>query len=266
MKHAKPGSMDVEVVPVLLAECVPSSADSLVSTNVADDMENEQTWPTEEEMAGALCSTGEDGVPNAKKGTTPKRIKRIPKGMSEYQASWIVDESDDDENENEEHEEGDKIGGGQIDEDEEMVPLDDAADIENERKSVVAFQELDMEEEQKQCVIFISLVHSSARLMARPIAADLHHGASALRKSRMPSLSQMKLIPHKISRHACGSRGTAGCNPSVRVHGTPMRTCLASTHVYLSLRTLSALSGTCGVSWRTVVSRFGVLMLNDLIC
>ncbi|KAG1763801.1 hypothetical protein EDD22DRAFT_1042766 [Suillus occidentalis] len=116
-KHARPG------------ERVPSSADSLVSTNVADDMANEQTWPTEEEMA---------------EGTTPKRIKRIPKGMTEYQASWIVDESEDEDQDEERDGEG-----GPIDEDEEMV-LDDALDMESERKSVVAFQELDMEEEQKQ--------------------------------------------------------------------------------------------------------------------
>ncbi|KAJ8596585.1 ribosome biogenesis protein tsr1 [Rhizopogon salebrosus TDB-379] len=146
-KHSKPSAMDVEVAPVLLAERVPSSADSLVSTNVADDMANEQTWPTEEEMAGALHDKGEGEVPDAEKGTTPKRIKRIPKGMTEYQASWIVDESED---EDEEHAEGNEAGLGQIDEDEEMVPLDDTLDVESERKSVVAFQELDMEEEQKQ--------------------------------------------------------------------------------------------------------------------
>lgn len=144
--------MDVEAEPLLLAERVPSSADSLVSTNVADDMANEQTWPTEEEMAaGALQGTGDGEVPDAKKGTTPKRIKRIPKGMTEYQASWIVDESED-EDQDEEREDRDGEGGP-IDEDEEMV-LDDALDMESERKSVVAFQELDMEEEQKQCVLF----------------------------------------------------------------------------------------------------------------
>jgi pre-rRNA-processing protein TSR1 len=153
--------MDVEVAPVLLAERVPSSADSLVSTNVADDMANEQTWPTEEEMAGALHDKGEGEVPDAKKGTTPKRIKRIPNGMTEYQASWIVDESED---EDEEHGEGDEAGLGQIDEDEEMVPLDDTLDVESERKSVVAFQELDMEEEQRQYVLLFSLVQFVCRI------------------------------------------------------------------------------------------------------
>lgn len=148
-KHARPGGMDVEAEPVLLSERVPSSADSLVSTNIADDMANEQTWPTEEEMAGALQGTGEGEVPDAKKGTTPKRIKRIPKGMTEYQASWIVDESED-EDQDEELEDRDGEGGRMDEDDEEEMVLDDALDAASERKSVVAFQELDMEEEQKQ--------------------------------------------------------------------------------------------------------------------
>ena len=45
-------------------------------------------------------------LPDAKPGTTPKRIvKRVPKGTSAYQAAWIVDsdeeysEEDDDEDE-----------------------------------------------------------------------------------------------------------------------------------------------------------------------
>jgi len=45
-------------------------------------MDAEQTWPTEEEIAEA-----EAGYKEKKK----KKIKRIPKGMSEYQAAWIPD-------------------------------------------------------------------------------------------------------------------------------------------------------------------------------
>lgn len=48
-----------------------------------DPMEGEQTWPTEEELAEA-----------EKRMAPKKRIKRVPKGTSEYQAAWIV-ESDD---------------------------------------------------------------------------------------------------------------------------------------------------------------------------
>jgi pre-rRNA-processing protein TSR1 len=179
--------MDVEAEPVLLAERVPSSADSLVSTNVADDMANEQTWPTEEEMAGALQGTGEGEVPDAKKGTTPKRIKRIPKGMTEYQASWIVDESED-EDQDEELEDRDGEGGRMDeDEDEEMV-LDDALDAASERKSVVAFQELDMEEEQKQCVLFPSCFSARMTIIG---STQTHIMAQALPgRTRRPRFSR----------------------------------------------------------------------------
>lgn len=88
-----------------------------------------------------------DAVPDASKGTTPKRIKRIPRGMSEYQASWIVDESDE---ESEDNASDQKSAIGE--QDEEMVPLASAEDIDNDRTSAVAFQDLDVEEEERQCV------------------------------------------------------------------------------------------------------------------
>lgn len=141
--------MDVE--PTILAEPDPSSADSLVSSNDPDDLANEQTWPTEEEMNDGPDSI-QPRIPDAEKGTTPKAVRRIPKGMSEYQAAWIIDETD--EEDVEEDAEGREVNGeGEMDEDserEEMVdmPMDEEMDIDS-RKSVV-FQDLDNEEEEKQ--------------------------------------------------------------------------------------------------------------------
>ena len=86
--------MDIE--PAVLAEPDVENADSLVSSNDPDDMANEQTWPTEEEMAGGTHPE-DSSIPDASNGTTPKAVKRVPKGMSSYQATWIVDEEDDDE-------------------------------------------------------------------------------------------------------------------------------------------------------------------------
>lgn len=140
----------MEIEPQVLSERVPSTADSMVSTNVPDDMANEQTWPTEEEMAAAgMRQEGMEDVqvPDANTGTTPKRIKRIPKGMSEYQASWIVDESDDEDGD---EDKGDDHQDDAIDEEEETVPIDEAMELESEKKSVVAFQDLDIEEEERQ--------------------------------------------------------------------------------------------------------------------
>jgi len=144
----------MEAEPVVLAEPDQESADSLISVNDPDDLANEQTWPTEEEMKGV--DQGLDGapLPNAKAGTTPKHIKRVPKGMSEYQAAWIVD-SDEEDGGDEEDGEGDAVsmdtggeGEGEAQEEEE-VAMDELMELES-RKSVVAFQDLEMEEETRQ--------------------------------------------------------------------------------------------------------------------
>lgn len=138
--------MDVE--PALLAEADPSSADSLVSSNDPEDLENEQTWPTEEEMKGGIDDV-QTGIPDAVVGTTPKAVRRIPKGMSEYQAAWIVDEDDEGGDEGDESNQStDEIDmETQEEEEEEMVdmPMDDTA-----TEKEVRFNDLDMEEEEEQ--------------------------------------------------------------------------------------------------------------------
>ncbi|KAK7005940.1 Bms1-type G domain-containing protein [Favolaschia claudopus] len=145
----KTGKMEVE--PVVL--CEPNDdADSLVSSNDPDDMANEQTWPTEEEMQGSVSAPAESSIPDAKEGTTPKVVRRIPKGMSEYQAAWIIDED--------EEEDGDEAGSGGEDEEmgdvqeeeEEMQDLvvEEDQEMETDSRRSVAFQDLDNEEEAKQ--------------------------------------------------------------------------------------------------------------------
>ncbi|XP_067129041.1 pre-rRNA-processing protein TSR1 homolog isoform X2 [Centruroides vittatus] len=86
-------SEDVEV----LEKADASKQESLDSENVVDPMEGEQTWPTEEEIAEVEALQ--------QKKTLKEKIvkKKIPKGTSDYQATWIVesdtedktDESDD---------------------------------------------------------------------------------------------------------------------------------------------------------------------------
>ena len=151
------GDDAIEAEPVILAEPNPESADSLVSTNDPDDLANEQTWPTEEEMKGLEQETGGASLPDAMSGTTPKRIKRIPKGMSEYQAAWIVDSDEEDGEGDREGAESDTAsmdaeghGGAEVPEEEEVL-MDELIELES-KKSVVAFQDLNMEEETQQCV------------------------------------------------------------------------------------------------------------------
>ena len=71
---------------------IPSeAADDLTATNEPDLLANDQTWPTDEEMAST------NGGPTGSEG---RRVKRVPKGTSAYQAAWIfdddVEEGDDD--------------------------------------------------------------------------------------------------------------------------------------------------------------------------
>jgi pre-rRNA-processing protein TSR1 len=142
--------MDIE--PTLIAEPNVDEADSLVSSNDPDDMANEQTWPTEEEMNGAP-GDDQEVLPDALKGTTPKIVKRIPKGMSEYQAAWIIDETDDEED----TEKGEEGRGAdhemeEHEEQEEMVDLviDENKDAELETQQGGDFEDLDLEEEGRQ--------------------------------------------------------------------------------------------------------------------
>ncbi|XP_076033995.1 pre-rRNA-processing protein TSR1 homolog isoform X2 [Oratosquilla oratoria] len=71
--------------PQLLERADPEKQVSLISVNEVDPMEGEQTWPTAEELAEAEAEQ-----------KAQKKTKRVPKGTSEYQAAWILDEDEDD--------------------------------------------------------------------------------------------------------------------------------------------------------------------------
>ena len=153
-RHSKGGTAkEMDVEPTLLAEPSPDDADSLVSSNEPDDLANEQTWPTEEEMSGPRLDRDDsagNAIPDAKDGTTPKRVKKVPKGTSEYQAAWIIDDGDDEED----HDDDEEEDGQEMVEEEEMVefPIKDDEDMETDGRKSVAFQDLDAEEEDRQYV------------------------------------------------------------------------------------------------------------------
>eukprot|EP00002_Diphylleia_rotans_P024982 TRINITY_DN4933_c0_g1_i1.p1 TRINITY_DN4933_c0_g1~~TRINITY_DN4933_c0_g1_i1.p1 ORF type:complete len:737 (+),score=182.10 TRINITY_DN4933_c0_g1_i1:263-2473(+) len=78
---------DLENDAQLLEEADPEKRESLESVVVPDFMSNEQTWPTDEDFRLAQ----------------KEKVKRkVPKGTSDYQATWIVDsdEGEDDDSEN----------------------------------------------------------------------------------------------------------------------------------------------------------------------
>ena len=94
--------MDKIPVTKLLAVADPDKQASLESENIPDPMDAEQTWPTNEELEEA-----------EKERKNKKLTKKIPKGMSDYQACWIPDEDieeiDDDDDDNDLDEEMDKM-------------------------------------------------------------------------------------------------------------------------------------------------------------
>ncbi|XP_010441233.1 PREDICTED: pre-rRNA-processing protein TSR1 homolog isoform X2 [Camelina sativa] len=75
-------SHDEEVLKSLIPD--PIKQEPLIVENTPDPLAGEQTWPTEEEMAEA--------DKNQKQGKLKKR--NLPRGTSEYQAAWIVDDTD----------------------------------------------------------------------------------------------------------------------------------------------------------------------------
>ena len=160
----------MEVEPQVLSERT-NDGDSLVSRLDPDTSQNEQTWPSEEEMQGLdASSVGEGSLPPALAGTTPKAVKkvRVPKGTSTYQAAWIVDDDDegeDDEARSDNGSEEEEMEELEMDKDGFRVPAlpgKDGKDVEDDddeamstsgsRRSVT-FQDLDVEEEGKQCVL-----------------------------------------------------------------------------------------------------------------
>ncbi|KAJ1551509.1 hypothetical protein HK096_009670 [Nowakowskiella sp. JEL0078] len=76
--------------------------ESLLTENVPDPMEGEQTWPTEEEIEEA--DERVKAMSDQMERTKFLKKKLVPKGTSAYQAAWIIDsepEDNDDEDEDE---------------------------------------------------------------------------------------------------------------------------------------------------------------------
>jgi pre-rRNA-processing protein TSR1 len=76
-----------------IAQVAPEARESLIRENEPDLLDGEQTWPTEEELKDA----------KAQRAAAMKKSK-LPKGTSDYQAAWILDNDEDDEEEDLEEE------------------------------------------------------------------------------------------------------------------------------------------------------------------
>ncbi|XP_030632800.1 pre-rRNA-processing protein TSR1 homolog isoform X2 [Chanos chanos] len=74
------GDGDGEVRVLMTAD--PSQRESLQAEAEVDPMDGEQTWPTESELQ------------EAEEARKNKRLMKVPKGTSDYQATWIVDDGE----------------------------------------------------------------------------------------------------------------------------------------------------------------------------
>ncbi|RWS12235.1 pre-rRNA-processing protein TSR1-like isoform X1 [Dinothrombium tinctorium] len=106
----------MDQTPNVVLKPDPSLQESLESEVPLDEMEGEQTWPSPDEIA-------------ASQSETKKIMKKVPKGTSEYQAAWIVendDEGEENEDEDEDEEENEDL-------DKDMQPQnDDESEEEND--------------------------------------------------------------------------------------------------------------------------------------
>uniref|UniRef100_A0A8C5DYA1 Bms1-type G domain-containing protein n=1 Tax=Gouania willdenowi TaxID=441366 RepID=A0A8C5DYA1_GOUWI len=127
VKSAKPGKggdvvmqegRDDEAPARVLMKADLNTRETLQAEADVDPMDGEQTWPTETELL------------EAEEARQHKRVMKVPKGTSDYQASWIVD---DDEEENSE-----------IDEDSSDDDEDDMMDEAMERDEEENSQGLDL--------------------------------------------------------------------------------------------------------------------------
>ncbi|GAA5883645.1 hypothetical protein JCM3774_005992, partial [Rhodotorula dairenensis] len=159
---AAPGSTPFE--PLSLPD---DDADSLASTNVPDEDDfgmDEQTWPTEEELASApaaLRERAEMPPPPARPGTTPK-LKKVAKGTSAYQAAWIIDDevgelsADDDGVDSDPEEAAMQDNGDEAEDEEEETEFVDTLADETASVSARPFADLSPEQEQAQLQEYLS--------------------------------------------------------------------------------------------------------------
>ncbi|KAJ4849802.1 hypothetical protein Tsubulata_031520 [Turnera subulata] len=111
--------LNAEVVRTLVPN---ETQEPLVVENIPDPLAGEQTWPTEAEMAEA--------DENQKQKKLKKRT--LPRGTSEYQAAWIVDETDDEGSDSGSEEDDGMV----LDETESHYPKDTNNEFDDDRASL----------------------------------------------------------------------------------------------------------------------------------
>ncbi|NWX91926.1 TSR1 protein, partial [Nothoprocta pentlandii] len=92
------GTDEMEEDVKVLMKADASKQESLQSEVIPDPMEGEQTWPTDEELQEAEAALKAN-----------RKVVKVPKGTSKYQAAWIVDDEEDTEEDDDDEEEDDDM-------------------------------------------------------------------------------------------------------------------------------------------------------------
>eukprot|EP00126_Sphaerothecum_destruens_P008240 Sdes_comp20143_c0_seq1m13251 len=124
----------------ILDQTEPENRDSLQTEVVPDSMDGEQTWPSEEDLKMV------DAKENRQ--ISKKMIKRVPKGFSDYQASWILEES-----EEEEEEDGFSSGFSEDEQDLDDQLEEEKMSVENSAEEYSDRAEEDEEQEEQETVV-----------------------------------------------------------------------------------------------------------------
>ncbi|KAM9853646.1 pre-rRNA-processing protein TSR1 homolog [Aulostomus maculatus] len=141
-KPGKGGDVDMqdgseEDAPVrVLMKADPSHRESLQAEAEVDPMDGEQTWPTQTELL------------EAEEARKNKRVMKVPKGTSDYQATWIVDEDEENGDLDEESSEDDDDGDDMMD---EAMDNEDEENNSQAPGSGCASEEEEEEEEEEVC-------------------------------------------------------------------------------------------------------------------
>ncbi|KAK6928817.1 AARP2CN [Dillenia turbinata] len=95
--------LEMEVMRSIVPD--PLQQEPLLVENIPDPLAGEQTWPTEAELADADRNLKEKKI----------RKRTLPRGTSEYQAAWILDETDEEDSDNNDEEDESMILDGKED-------------------------------------------------------------------------------------------------------------------------------------------------------
>ncbi|KAK7883120.1 hypothetical protein WMY93_029294 [Mugilogobius chulae] len=139
-KPGKGGDVDMidggtEETTRVLMIADPTRRESLQAEAEVDPMDGEQTWPTEAELL------------EAEEVRKNKRVMKVPKGTSDYQATWIVDEEED-------NGDIDEVSSDEDDDDDDMMDeaMEGDEDLHSqEPASSCASDEEDAEDEEEVC-------------------------------------------------------------------------------------------------------------------